>query len=113
MQLNGIGAKIAEKIDEILATGKLSKLENSLKDERLTALTQLERVYGVGPVFAKKLYDEHGVRNLSDLLAHQELLNDKQVIGLKYVVDFETKVPREEIHDMEVVLRGLAAVVVR
>ena len=87
----------------------MSKLERSLQDERLTALTQLERVHGIGPVFAKKLYDEHGVRTLSDLLGRQELLNEKQVVGLKYVKDFETKIPRQEMQDMERLLTVVAA----
>jgi hypothetical protein len=41
--------------------------------DRLTALQELERVHGIGPVFAKELLETHGIRTLTDLLAHTEL----------------------------------------
>lgn len=40
---------------------------------RLTALTELERVHGIGPVFAKELLDTHGIRTLTDLLTRKDL----------------------------------------
>ncbi len=40
---------------------------------RLTALTELERVYGIGPARAKELLDDHGIKNLPELLARQDL----------------------------------------
>jgi hypothetical protein len=35
-------------------------------------------------------------------------LNEKQVIGLKYVKDFESRIPREEIQEIETVLLKVA-----
>jgi hypothetical protein len=40
---------------------------------RLIALQQLERVYGIGPVAAKHLVDEKGIKSLGDLLTQQHL----------------------------------------
>uniref|UniRef100_A0A8C4RDM0 Crossover junction endonuclease MUS81-like HHH domain-containing protein n=1 Tax=Erpetoichthys calabaricus TaxID=27687 RepID=A0A8C4RDM0_ERPCA len=47
-KLEGVGAKIAEKIDEFLATGKLRKLENIRKDDTSSSINLLTRVTGIG-----------------------------------------------------------------
>ena len=53
-----MGEKIAKKIDEILATGKLARLERDKHDPHLTAIKELERVTGIGSVAAKKFVEE-------------------------------------------------------
>jgi len=45
---SGIGVKIEKKIDEILKTGKLQKLEKLKKDSRLQAIHLLSKVIGIG-----------------------------------------------------------------
>ena len=47
----GVGKKIAQKIDEILSTGKLAKLENIREDEESVAINLLTRVSGIGEVY--------------------------------------------------------------
>jgi DNA polymerase/3'-5' exonuclease PolX len=48
-KIDGIGKKLAKKIDEILTTGSLKKLEKMQADELLAAMRLVSRVSGVGP----------------------------------------------------------------
>ncbi|KAK2586716.1 hypothetical protein KPH14_011751 [Odynerus spinipes] len=99
-KLPGIGPKIAQKVDEYLQTGKLRKLEEINKDENNVAINLLTRVSGIGPAKAKELVDA-GIKNLDSLRKHQDKLNHVQKIGLKYFDDFEKKIPRAEIAEIE------------
>ena len=44
----GVGAKIAAKIDEFLSTGTLEKLEKVRKDEASQVISLFSRITGVG-----------------------------------------------------------------
>ncbi|CAL1675724.1 unnamed protein product [Lasius platythorax] len=103
-KLPGIGIKIAKKIDEFLQTGKLQKLEDIKKDENNVAISLLARVSGIGPAKAKELVDA-GIKTLEDLKKHQNRLTHHQKLGLKYFDDFEKKVPRAEIVQIEKILK--------
>jgi len=105
-KLPGVGEKIAKKIDELLQTGKLKKLENIRNDDTSVAIQFLTRVSGIGPAHAKKLYDD-GIRTLSDLRNNPESLNHHQRIGLKYFEDFEQRIPRVEMEILESCLQQL------
>ena len=59
-KLDGIGAKIAKKIDEILSTGKLCKLEKYLADPKVQAINRVAMITGVGSESAKKIVNEWG-----------------------------------------------------
>ncbi len=48
-KIDGIGIKLTKKIDEILATGKLQKLEKLKQDPDLAAIRLISRVSGIGP----------------------------------------------------------------
>ncbi|XP_011862829.1 PREDICTED: DNA polymerase beta-like [Vollenhovia emeryi] len=104
-KLPGIGAKIAKKIDEFLQTGKLQKLENIKKDGTNVAISLLAQVSGIGPAKAKELVDA-GIKTLEDLKKHQDKLTHHQKLGLKYFDDFEKKIPRAEIVQIEKTLRS-------
>nr|CAD29096.1 chimeric DNA-directed DNA polymerase bf2-8 [synthetic construct] len=95
-KLPGVGTKIAEKIDEFLATGKLRKLEKIRQDDTSSSINFLTRVTGIGPSAARKLVDE-GIKTLEDLRKNEDKLNHHQRIGLKYFEDFEKRIPREEL----------------
>ncbi|KAL6440532.1 hypothetical protein ACFW04_003206 [Cataglyphis niger] len=103
-KLPGIGVKIAKKIDEFLQTGKLQKLEDIKKDENNVAISLLARVSGIGPAKAKELVDA-GIKTLEDLKKHQNKLTHHQKLGLKYFDDFEKKIPRAEIIQIESILK--------
>jgi len=95
-ELPGVGVKIAKKIDEILSTGKLMKLEKIRHDDTSIAINLLARVSGIGPAKAKELVDA-GISTIEDLNNHKDKLNHAQKIGLKYFQDFEIKIPRAEV----------------
>uniref|UniRef100_A0A8C1YHU5 DNA polymerase n=1 Tax=Cyprinus carpio TaxID=7962 RepID=A0A8C1YHU5_CYPCA len=78
-KLDGVGAKIAEKIDEFLTTGKLRKLEKIRSDDTSSSINFLTRK-----------------------IEHK--LNHHQQIGLKYFEEFEKRIPRVEMQKMEVAL---------
>lgn len=65
-EVPGIGQAIAEKIDEILTTGKLGFLER-LEAEVPPSLLELLQVPDVGPKKAALFWKQAGVTNLSEL----------------------------------------------
>ncbi|XKL59996.1 hypothetical protein PGB90_001012 [Kerria lacca] len=104
-KLNGIGDKIASKLDEFIETGQLEKVKKIREDNTNSIINTLTRVSGIGPAKAKELIAD-GIETIEDLRKHTEKLNHHQIIGLKYLEDFETKIPREEIEQIEVVMRS-------
>ncbi|CAN1187615.1 DNA polymerase lambda [Linum perenne] len=101
--LPGIGKSLQDHIQEIVTTGKLSKLEHFETDEKLRAITLFGEVWGVGPATALKLY-EKGHRTLDDL-KNDDSLTNSQKIGLKYFDDIRTRIPRSEVQEMEQLLQ--------
>lgn len=110
--IRGIGPKVIEKIKEYLDTGKISAAETAKKElqkekkvsKEEKILAELETVWGIGPVKARKLYNE-GIRSIKDLYKHTDLLTEQQKIGLKYQEDLQRKVPREMITSLYVIMR--------
>lgn len=62
----GVGEAIAEKIEEIIKTGKLRYYEE-LREEMPVDIRSLTAIEGVGPKIVKVLYEELGVKELGDL----------------------------------------------
>eukprot|EP01095_Lingulamoeba_sp_RSL-Kostka_P005051 TRINITY_DN16414_c0_g1_i1.p1 TRINITY_DN16414_c0_g1~~TRINITY_DN16414_c0_g1_i1.p1 ORF type:complete len:381 (-),score=130.55 TRINITY_DN16414_c0_g1_i1:155-1297(-) len=100
-KIDGIGPKLSKKIDEILQTGKLEKLEKLKQDPRLKSIQLLAEVTGIGPSAAKKFVDEQGVKDLDDLKKIESKLNKHQKIGLKYFNEFNKRIPRDEVKLLE------------
>ncbi|KAF2071194.1 hypothetical protein CYY_007480 [Polysphondylium violaceum] len=103
-KLDGVGQKIAKKIQEIIDTGRLNKLDTQQKDEALTSLNEISSISGIGPVLAKKLLSE-GVKSIKDLEKIKDKLTHHQQIGLKYHKEFEQRIPRDEIKIIEEIVR--------
>jgi DNA polymerase beta len=97
--IKGIGKKIREKIEEILNTGDLKQVHKINED--VSSIMELSKVFGIGPVKARELYETDGIKDINDLRKNEHLLNDKQKMGLKYYDDFEKRIPRIEMekHD--------------
>jgi DNA polymerase (family 10) len=66
--IDNVGKSTAEKIRELLTSGKVAKLE-ALRSKHPASVVALMRLPGVGPKAVKKLREELGVQSLDDLRA--------------------------------------------
>lgn len=111
--IKGIGKSTIDKIDEILETGTLNEIASLTTKEMSNSneINDLQRITGIGPKKAETLYKQDitlkklkqiNFNKLSksdeDLLS---LLTHHQIIGLKYLEDLETRIPRKEIKLIE------------
>jgi DNA polymerase/3'-5' exonuclease PolX len=110
--LDGVGKKIAAKIDEIIATGQLQKLEVAKLDPKQVALNTLTSVHGVGPVTAKAWFAQ-GIATIDQLRAAVSdgsvKLTHEQTLGLRYLDAFAAKIPRAEMDQHAALIRAAAA----
>ena len=107
--LSGIGSGIIKRIDEIIATGKLSEINS--ENSTLHELDNLLRITGIGDSKAKKLLDDgitlqYLLDNIGDSKL-ENILTHHQLLGLKYFHDFEKRIPRKEIKSLEKKLNKL------
>jgi DNA polymerase (family 10) len=65
-KIHGVGKSTAEKIRELIETGKVTKVE-SLRQKYPRSLVALLRLQGVGPKAVRRLQAELGVQSLDDL----------------------------------------------
>ena len=65
-EIPGVGASIAETIEELIASGK-SKHHEELRKKTPVDLSSLSRVEGLGPKKIRTLYQKLGVRTLVEL----------------------------------------------
>lgn len=100
--VKGIGQSIHDKIVEILQTGNLKQLETY--NDTIKIINELTQIHGIGPVKAKDLVETHNIKSIDDLKNHQNLLNEKQIMGLKYHDDFIKRIPRTEMEKHEAFL---------
>ena len=110
-EINGIGEKIALRIDEIISNGFLKEIneyENNNIDYNIDYKNPFIEITGVGEVRAKKWLEE-GIKNIDEL---KEAINNKKIksthhidIGLKYYNDFKQLIPREEIDIIKKIIR--------
>ncbi|WXG44455.1 MAG: DNA polymerase/3'-5' exonuclease PolX [Promethearchaeati archaeon SRVP18_Atabeyarchaeia-1] len=66
MGIPGVGKSIAEKIEELLKSGKLEYYD-TLKKKVPVDLESLSKIEGMGPKTIKELYEQLGVKNMDDL----------------------------------------------
>jgi DNA polymerase (family 10) len=93
--LPGVGKGSAEKIQELLSTGKL-RLREELLREIPESLLELRQIPGVGPKKIALLWKERGIRSLADLkaaiqagtLAGLKGLGDKSIQQIKEGIEF-------------------------
>jgi DNA polymerase (family 10) len=77
-QIHGIGKSTAEKIRELLETGRVAKLE-ALRAKHPAGVVALLRIPGLGPKAVRKLRAELGVESTGDL---RRALAEQRVRGL-------------------------------
>ncbi|KAI4106514.1 MAG: hypothetical protein LQ339_002974 [Xanthoria mediterranea] len=90
-----IGSRLAVKIEEIVFTNRLRRLENTNFDSADIALQLFLKIYGVGHSQAS-LWINQGYRTLNDLLT-KATLTTNQKIGIEHIDDFATRIPRDEV----------------
>ncbi|WXG47198.1 MAG: DNA polymerase/3'-5' exonuclease PolX [Candidatus Atabeyarchaeum deiterrae] len=76
MDIPGVGKSIAEKIEELIKTGKMQYYEDLLKKVPVD-LESLSGVEGLGPKTIKTLYQQLGIKNIDDLerAAHEHKIS--------------------------------------
>lgn len=94
-----IGQRLAAKIEEIVWSNKLRRLDNTHLDPNAEVLQTFIGIYGVGLKQATKWIDQ-GHRSISDLLEKAHLTRN-QKIGIAHYEDFKSRIPRAEMdrHD--------------
>ncbi|CAF1112009.1 unnamed protein product [Adineta ricciae] len=110
IKLPGIGESLAKKIWEIIDTGSFEKLEDFQSSEYMKVLDLFGNVWGCGPNIAKQWYDQ-GFRTLDDLRTKAKLSQNQQV-GLKYYDEFLERIPREEVTEIEAMVKQHALALV-
>lgn len=99
----GIGETILQKLDEYIKTGTLQMIERE-KSNPIYIFTQ---IYGIGPKKAKELVEKHNIKTITELRKNQDILNDKQKIGLEYYEDILQRIPRSEIDEYKNALQDV------
>ncbi|CAK9866813.1 unnamed protein product [Sphagnum jensenii] len=102
-----LGKSLLDTIQEILTTGKMSKLEHLKADKKVKVLSLFGAVWGIGPSTAQKLYDK-GHRSLEDLKTDTSL-TPAQRVGLEFHEDIIKRIPRHEVKEMEAIVQKAAA----
>jgi len=99
------GDKINMKVKELIETNKIKYEENIVNDENYKFIEELRKIYGIGEVNINKIL-KAGIKSIDELKENQQLLNDKQKIGLKYYIDLNKKIPRDEYLKHKIILEN-------
>jgi DNA polymerase IV len=92
-----VGQRLAEKIEEIVITDRLRKLDNTRDDPLGSVLRLFLGVYGAGLVQANR-WIQAGHRTLDDLTTKVKL-TDNHRIGIEHHADFNSRIPRAEVEE--------------
>jgi len=90
-----IGSRLADKIEEIVLTDRLRRLDSTRNDPMDNVLRLFLGVYGAGLSQASK-WIQAGYRTLDDLVISAKL-TDSQKIGVNHYYDFAERIPRAEV----------------
>ncbi len=89
-----VGVTILSKLEEFMKTGKIRAIEKYENDPMII----FTKVFGIGPKKAKELVKKENITTIEELKTRaDEVLNDKQKIGLKYFEPLQERIPRNEI----------------
>ncbi|XP_037787092.1 DNA polymerase lambda-like isoform X1 [Penaeus monodon] len=106
LSIRGVGGRLADKVAEIIENGKLRKVAEVCEDDETQTLQLFMGVWGAGPTTAHGWYIQ-GYRTLEDLQEKGNLTRYQQ-IGLKYYDDINSRIPREEVTEIEKYVRSAA-----
>lgn len=106
-ELPWFGKRLARKLEEIVNTNTLQRLEHALHDPTSKTLSLFLGIYGVGKATADK-WIAQGFRTLEDLSQKAEL-NTNQKIGIEHYDDLNLRIPRDEVTKLGAFVREEAA----
>ena len=118
--IKGIGVGTLKRIDEILETGTLSEINleqssnNNSSQSKGKILKDLQRITGIGPVKAKKLFEKEitldKILDLYQVDKDNELFENfthHQMIGIEYFHDIESRISYSEIKHIQQYLQNI------
>jgi DNA polymerase IV len=101
-----VGQRLALKIEEIVNTDRLRRLENAKTEPGDHILQKFMGIYGVGFSQANK-WLHSGYSTLEDLKKHAHL-TDNQLLGIEHYDDFQTRIPRDEVTALGDIVKAAA-----
>ncbi|KAJ5329435.1 DNA polymerase family X [Penicillium brevicompactum] len=99
----GVGQRLADKIEEIVMTNRLRRLENANNSPEDLIIQQFLGVYGAGLPQATK-WVAQGYRSLTEL-SEKASLSKSQRIGVERYSDFAQRIPRKEVEAHGAIVR--------
>jgi DNA polymerase IV len=102
-RLPSVGTRLAQKIEEIVTTDRLQRLEYTQKEPMDEALQLFLGIYGVGNSQAQQWLAQ-GFRTLDDLKANAKL-TPNQLVGIEHYDDLNTRIPRREVEALGAVVK--------
>jgi DNA polymerase lambda len=99
-----VGERLADKIWEIAQSGHLRRLDHV--DEKEKLVETFKKIWGVGATSARR-FVQMGYKTLEDL-GRSGILTRVQEIGLRHYEDFNERIPRSEVKEIEEKVRELA-----
>ena len=104
-KIKGIGEGTIRRIKEILETGKLSEIKITESDKLyLKMIEELEEIYGIGRITAYKLFKEHKIKSIDELIdkiTKKEIHVSENIMkGIKYIKQLDTKIDRSDIDEI-------------
>ncbi|EON96909.1 putative dna polymerase protein [Phaeoacremonium minimum UCRPA7] len=93
--LPGIGSRLSQKIEEIVNTNGLKRLEYAEKEPMNEVLQHFLKIYDVGLSTANK-WIAQGHKTLDDLLQKANLTTNQR-LGIEHYDDLNSRIPRSEV----------------
>lgn len=114
-KIKGIGASMQAFIEEAKKNKVPKELKAAEKYGPPFEITELQRITGVGPKRALQLYEEHGIKNLSDLekkIKNHEIVDPKLIAAFYDMGAVNERVSRDEVlHNITPVLDSIRKIV--
>jgi DNA polymerase IV len=95
LAIPGIGSRLADKVEEIVFTDRLRRLDNANTTAEERLLQEFMGVYGAGLSHASR-WVAQGFKSLEDLKT-KATLTQSQRIGIERYFDFSQRIPRDEV----------------
>jgi DNA polymerase IV len=95
LALPNVGERLATKIEEIVFTNRLRRLDNALAEPQDQTLQTFMKIYGAGFAHASQ-WVRQGYTTLDELLEKANL-TENQKIGIAHFEDFQERIPRAEV----------------